>query len=369
MQCKAMSRLVTALLRVLLAPVLWWRSRPSLVVRALSSRAYECAEKPGSRITRVGVVQFQARLMSSAAEYADAMYELVWRAVQGGAHLIVFPEDTGSYPLGGLIPGLRRLVGGGTDGRQVEEFESGAAPMALLLRILSPASARVYRTTFSILARRFGVHIVGGSGLSIDEQGLVRKTGCLFAPDGRLAGTQTKTHLYPAEAGWGLGRGDEIEVFDTPAGRISFPICMDHTYYEPIRIAWLKGAEIIIDPAANAAEYNYWAQSRGVWGRVQESPAYGIGCFMVGRLLGVQFGGRSGVYAPLEMTEGATGILAQSESWDSEEVLFADLDLERIRGVRREHRRRLNVPLYERYLPSAYHRYLAGEVNGRRTVA
>ena len=241
--------------------------------------------------------------------------------------------------------------------------------MALLLRILSPVSARVYRTTFSILARRFGVHIVAGSGLSIDGQGLVRKMGCLFAPDGSLAGTQAKTHLYPAEARWGLGRGDEIEVFDTPAGRISFPICMDHTYYEPIHIAWLKGAEIIIDPAANAAAYDYWAQSRGVWGRVQESPAYGIGCFMVGRLLGVQFEGRSGVYAPLEMTEDGTGIVAQSESWDSEEVVLADLDLERVRSLRRERRRRLNVRLCERYFPSAYDRHLASEVNGRRVVA
>jgi len=360
--------LAFAALGLLLRPVLWWRSRPSLVHRALSEREYERSAESEGVVTRVGVVQLGGRLMAGAAEYAATAYRLVRQAVRGGAHLVVFPEDAGSYPLGGLIPGVKRFAERGSEGDELKQFESGAVPMAFLLGLLASVSRRIYRTTFSVLAERFGVHIVAGSGLEMDAEGMLLKCGCLFGPDGCLIGTQPKTHLYPAEATWGMGRGDRIEVFDTSVGRVSFPICMDHTFFEPIRVAWLRGAEIVIDPAADAAAYDAWAQSRGVWGRVQESPAYGIACFMVGEMLGVRFEGRSGVYAPLEMTEDGTGVVAQAESATREEVLFADLDLGRLREYRREHPRRFNLALYARYLPSVYDRYSDREIGGRRLV-
>ena len=49
------------------------------------------------------------------------MYQLVLRAVQGGAHLVVFPEDTGSYPFAGLIPGIERMVGEEAGGSSKEQ--------------------------------------------------------------------------------------------------------------------------------------------------------------------------------------------------------------------------------------------------------
>ncbi len=304
-----MTKLLRVLLRVTLWPLLWWKSRPCLVEQTLRSREYQRAALPRENVTRVGVVQFRGRLVGSAAAYAEIMYRLVSEAVQGGAQLVVFPEDTGSYPFGGFIPGLERIAGGESGGSSAGQFEDGDVPMAFLLELLSLVSRRVYQRTFSILARCFRVYVVAGSGVALDGTGLVRKVGYFYGPDGELIGRQPKTHLYPAEATWGLGYGEDIEVFDTPVGAIAFPICMDHTFFEPIRIAWLKGAEIIIDPAANAAVYDSWAQARGVWGRVQESPAFGIGCFMVGDVLGVAFRGVSGVYAPLEMTENGEGVV------------------------------------------------------------
>jgi len=356
------------LLRFILTPLLWWKSRPSLVERALDGKEYLSAASPESDTVRVAVVQLRGRLVASTAEYARIMHDLALRAVRKGAQLIVFPEDTGSYPLGGFIPGLERIVGGGTDESSKEHLEVDDAPMDFLLALLSPVSQRVYRTTFSSLARRFGVHIVAGSGVTVDTRGLVRKVGCLFGPKGDLIGTHAKTHLYPAEKAWGLTCGSDIEVFQTAVGRIALPICMDHTYFEPIRIGWLKGAEVIIDPAADAAEYDSWAQARGVWSRVQESPAYGIGCFMVGRIMGVTFGGRSGVYAPVEMTTSKDGVIAQATTGDEEEILVVDLDLRALREYRASHLPRFNLDLCRRYLPAAYEWYRRGEAKGRRLI-
>lgn len=363
-----MPRLLGLLLRLFIYPLLWWKSRPSLVTQELANREYERAAASRKEVIRVAVVQLRGRLVGSATEYAQIMYGLVSRAVRAGAQLVIFPEDTGSYPFGGFIPGIERIGGEGRGDSGAERFEGGDVPMAFLLGLLSLVSRRVYQTTFSMLARSFGVHIVAGSGIAVDALGSVRKVGYFYGPDGELIGTQPKTHLYPVEATWGLGYGDEIEVFDTSVGRIAFPICMDHTYFEPVRIAWLKGARIIIDPAADAAAYDFWAQARGVWGRVQESPAYGIGCFMVGQMLGVGFGGRSGVYAPLEMTVKGDGVVAQATTWDEEEILYADLDLERLDAYSRERLLNLNLALYARYLPVAYSQYRDSEVSGRRVM-
>ena len=365
---QAVPKLLLSLLRLALLPLLWWKSRPSLVERALADREYKCVALCREGIARVGVVQFRGRLVRSAPEYAQTMYELVSRAVQGGAQLVVFPEDTGSYPFGGFIPGIERMAGRESADSRKERLVGGDSPMAFLLGLLVPVSRRVHRTTFAILARRFGVFIVAGSGVALDPAGLVCKIGYLYGPDGELIGTQPKTHLYPTEVIWGLGHGDDVRVFDTAVGRIAFPICMDHTFFEPIRIAWLKGAEIVIDPAADAEAYDFWAQARGVWSRVQESPAYGIACFMVGEMLGVSFGGRSGVYAPLDMTENGNGVIVQAQTGDGEEILFADLDLEKLREYRRKHPLKFNLALYRRYLPKVYGQYRESEIEGKRVM-
>jgi len=362
---------VEALLKILfllLVPLLRWKSRPSLVRRALERKRYTKASQPHGEIVRVGVVQLRGCFVRTTREYADLMYRLVYRAVENGAQLVIFPEDTGTYLFGGFIPGLDRFVGGNGGQTSEERIVEGTAPMLFLLRLISVVSERVYPLTFSLLAQHFGVYIIAGSGVAMGPDGGVRKVGYFFGPRGETIGEQPKTHLFTVEALWGLGRGDDIFVFRTPVGDISYPICMDHTFFEPIRIAWLKGAEIIVDPAANAERYSFWAQARGVWGRVQESPAYGIACFLVGELLGVPFEGRSGVYAPLEMTEKGDGVVAQARTVDDEEILITDLDLAALRRFRREHGPDFNLSLYQKYLPAAYADYSANEIEGRRSV-
>ena len=158
--------------------------------------------------------------------------------------------------------------------------------------------------TFSALAARHGVHILAGSAILTDESGRLRNTAYLFGPDGRVIGRQDKTHLVAEETAMGMARGVEVRTFDTPLGCLAAPVCMDHTYWETARIATQAGARILVDPSfeSDPAGYSVFKQLRGVWGRVQESPAFGAHCFLVGDLLGYRGRGRSMVCAPLDLT-------------------------------------------------------------------
>ena len=344
------------------------RASPRAIRRQLARESYPVAPPPNGRQVRLGVVQWEGRICTRVADYVAHLYRTARRAVEDGAQLIVFPEDVGSYPLAGLVPSIERIVSGGADSSASEAVRSGAAPVLLLFRLLAPAARMIHGTAFSLLARSFGTHILAGSTIAVDHAGRVYKEAHLYGPGGRLLMAQRKTHLFPTEGVWGLSRDDLIHVVQTPVGALSSPVCMDHTYFEPIRIAWLKGAEIIIDPAADVARSNFWLQSRGVWARVQESPAYGVHALMVGEILGNEFGGRSGVYAPLPLTPRGDGMLAQARTGDTEEVFCTTLDLEAMRAYREAHAPDFNLPLYRKYIPSAYARARADRINGRRIV-
>ncbi len=341
-----------------LEPWLAWRSRPERVRSALAGLTYQCAVEPQGPQVRIAIVQFGIGLTHSAPEYARHAYGLVRQAVVGGASLVVFPEYA-SLPLLGLLPGAQRLADSlakGSGGQTAGPADTGGdyATMAMAFRLAAPAAQRVYHLTFSTLAARFSVTLLAGSLIERGSDGRLRNVGHLFGPDGALLTRQVKTHLVPSEVAMAYGVGEEIVVTETAAGRLAFPICMDHTYFETARIAALSGAELLIDPAANNEYYSAYAQARGVWNRVQEVRIYGVFCGAVGQTAGIVFQGRSGVYAPLELTPAGDGIVAEAKTVDQEEVVFADLDYAALRDWQRQHPLELNLALYRRYLPAAY---------------
>ncbi len=342
-----------------LAAVLWpwlrWRSRPGLVRRAMDCLPYERAPSPGLPRVRVAVAQFDINLASSVGAYVRRAQAMVRQAVAGGASLVLFPEYA-SLPLLGLLPGASALasrVAGAAHEEGAGAGDGGSGVMGLALRLVAPAARRVYLATFSGLAARFQVTLLAGSVIE-PMDGRLRNVAHLFGPDGALLARQVKTHLVPIEVAMDYAVADEIVVANTPAGRLAFPVCMDHTYFETARIAALSGADLLIDPAANTEYYNPYAQARGVWNRVQEVQSYGALACGVGLVAGKVFQGKSGLYAPLDLTPAADGILAEARTPDQTEIVIADLDYEALRAYRREHPLEFNLALYRRYLPAAY---------------
>jgi predicted amidohydrolase len=316
----------------------------------------------------VGLAQMQMELVSSADEYALHAYELTRAAVERGAQLVAFPEYAGASLLG-LLPGVRELASGRTMQDAIHDLTGGAeVSVGDVFRAVAPAASKIHLGTFSMLARKFGIHLMAGSIILPGVDGKLYSHAHLFAPDGHLVGTQRKLHLFTPEEGW-LTPGDELRVFDLPFGRVAMPICMDHTFWETARLAFLSGAEILIDPSADSFCDREWMAARGVRTRVQESPCFGLHVFIVTDLFGLHYRGRSSVYAPVGLLPPGQRALAQARSDDQEEVVVCELDMAALRAFRAKHAPDFNVPLYEKYLPRIYADYRASEENGRRIIS
>jgi len=74
----------------------------------------------------------------------------------------------------------------------------------------------------------------------------------------------------------------------------------------------------------------------------------------VGNLIGIPFTGRSGLLGPLELTQSEDGYFTQANTFNEEEVIVGDLDLDALYRFREENPVNFNAKLYEKYLPDIY---------------
>lgn len=332
--------------------LLWERAHPARVRRELHRRPYRSPSPVSGSTLRAAAVQRHIHLVTSAEQYAAEAYTLVAAAVAYGAQLICFPEYNGLHLLG-LLPGAERL----DPSRSLDEALVVLAGQdeiepADLFRMAGPAARRVYETTWSTLARRFGVSIVAGSLLLPDPVGRLYNTLFAYGPDGRCLGAQRKLTIFLSEAGW-ISPGNALTLFHLPAATLAAPICTDHIYWETARAAIARGADVLVNPAADDEPYSWWSQARGLWARVQEVCAYGIQTMLVGDLFGFHFRGRSGIYGPLALSPTGDGILSSVEDEERENVVVADLDLAALRELRRA-LPRPRPELVRRALPRLY---------------
>jgi len=283
-------------------------------------------------IVRVAVVQLQAERLTEAGRFYRQMRAVVRQAAQAGAQLIALPAYTGLLPL-------------------------PDEPTGESLRRAAPLRRAIYLATFSRLAAEFRLHVAAGTLLLPDQQGRLYHTAHLFGPGGELVGRQHQTHLGLQERAWGLAGGEEMAVFPTPVGRLGFVLGEDVRYPEVSRILALQGANVLVHPAATAAE-SQTAWLARLWREVQGNQVFGLEAALVGEFWGTTWRGRSTIHAPLEMTADNNGILAQARTSDSAEIVLADLDFARLQQVVDGYRifGQLNYPLYEREWPAAYRR-------------
>ncbi len=310
----------------------------------------------GPFLTKIqaAAVQVELEPCRDPLDYAAKMQRCVDKAASRGASLVVFPENNGLMLLG-MLPVTGDL--------QREKYPAGSKvppeelPVEDIIRYSNPFVTRTAHLTFSYLAATYGLYIMAGSFMELDEAARIVNRAYLYDPGGRLMGIQDKVHLFPTELKWGLSPGHNFRVFPSPLGTLSMPVCMDATYFETFRILQLLGAEIIMVPIADTGPYNFSLALRGTWSRVQEVPAYGVRSALVGSFAGFSFSGRAGLFAPLELSPSGDGILAETPEPAGEDMAVAELDLEALREMRSAHPPYLgdtNLDLYRRYQPFLY---------------
>jgi len=104
------------------------------------------------------------------------------------------------------------------------------------------------------LAKANNINVAAGI-LELAEGGTTYNTCVIFDRKGKYVGGYRKIHLYWPETMFnGTTPGDDSPVFDLDFGRVGVMICYDSWYGECARLLALKGAEIILFPAAGYEE-------------------------------------------------------------------------------------------------------------------
>jgi beta-ureidopropionase len=169
-----------------------------------------------------------------------------------------------------------------------------------------------------------------------EQEGVYYNTAAVIGRDGSYLGMYRKTHIpHVAPGFWekfyfrpgNLG----YPTFDLGFARIGVYICYDRHFPEGARALGLNGAEIVFNPSATVA-----GLSDHLWKIEQPAHAVANGYF-IGAI------NRVGVEAPWNIGEfyGSSyfcdprGQIVAQASRDKDEVLTADLDLDKIGEVRK----------------------------------
>jgi predicted amidohydrolase len=314
---------------------------------------------------RVSCVQRQIQPVKNIEEYIDMLCGFIDQAVKEGSHLVIFPEYN-FFDLFSLIPGfsfLNQILNkkaiknkGEEKDREEESHLKGSNHfLATIFKgIAKPVEAGIKRI-IARLAKGYGIYIYTGSYI-LKEKEAIYNAGSLFGSNGNLIGTQKKIHLTDFEVKLGIKKGNKMEVYSLPFGKVVCPICMDATYFETFRIAREIGADIVILPIANLEEYTVWKALRGIWPRVQESYLYGLKSSLNGWIAGIHFTGKAGVFAPLLMTKGKDGILSLSSSYEGNQLITANLSIKRLYEAREkvEYQEDKNVEFEKNFIEKTY---------------
>lgn len=146
----------------------------------------------------------------------------------------------------------------------------------------------------SRLARGLGIYLLGGSILE-GEPGAERlhNTSTLFAPSGELVAIYRKIHLFDVKVGdreylesAGMAPGREIVAAKAAGTVLGLTVCYDLRFPELYRILALRGAEVLLVPAAftlqtgkdhwelllraRAVENQAYVVAPAQWGRKQD---------------------------------------------------------------------------------------------------
>lgn len=168
-----------------------------------------------------------------------------------------------------------------------------------------------------------------------EQTGIYYNSAAVIDADGKYLGKYRKTHIpHVAPGFWekfyfrpgNLG----YPCFDTAFARIGVYICYDRHFPEGARCLGLNGAEIIFNPSATVA-----GLSEYLWKLEQPAHAVANGYF-VGAI------NRVGTEAPWNIGEfygqsyfcDPRGQIIAEASRDKDELVVADLDMDKIREVR-----------------------------------
>jgi predicted amidohydrolase len=189
------------------------------------------------------------------------------------------------------------------------------------------ASQKKTIESIAAMAKRHSIWI-NGSMLAPDEDGKASNTSILFSPEGALAAVYRKAHLFDdiRREKAHMAPGKSLCVTQTPWGPVGLAICYDLRFPEVFRAYALKGARIVLLPAALPHPRS------DAWKTLLRARAIEDQLFMIGvNQVGTEKFGKEGslTYCGSSAIIGPSGETVLEAGETKEELLTATIDLAR----------------------------------------
>ncbi|WP_175059176.1 nitrilase-related carbon-nitrogen hydrolase [Thermococcus sp. 2319x1] len=248
----------------------------------------------------IGLVQMSSEIGKKADNLEKAI-NFIYEAISEGADIVALPElfITG-YDLDTIGKSLYSLA----------ETQNGETVRQL-----------------ANIARKESIYII--APIPELRNSKIYNSAVIIGSTGNILGSYAKTHLWLKEKEY-FTPGDKFPIFRTEYGNIGVMICYDAGFPEVARILTLKGADIIILPAAwRIQDFDIW--DLNTRSRALENSIYLAATNMVGELNGdpQHFFGNARVTSP-------RGEILKAGSMFEEAVIVDKINLERINKIREE---------------------------------
>lgn len=217
-----------------------------------------------------------------------------------------------------------------------ENFASMGLSDEAKIRLAEPYRDGPIQTAVSQLAKSYGLWIIAGS-IPLKSKGLRTTASCLvYDADGACVTRYDKIHLFdvrvsPQEAhqeSLTIEPGIDIVVADTPIGRVGLSVCYDVRFPELYRQLVLKGAEVLVIPAAFTA-----VTGKAHWDILVRARAIETLCYVLApNQGGVHPNGRK-TYGHSLIVDPWGEVLATTK--EGPDLLVAELVLQRVEDLRR----------------------------------
>ena len=248
--------------------------------------------------------QVQLMVGRDKAENLRRACVLIRRAAEQGAQLVMLPEMF-------CCPYENEMF------RPNSEEQGGPAQQAL-----------------SALSRELGIWIVGGT-IPEREGKKLYNTCYVYDDQGRQAARHRKIHLFDVNVEGGqyfmesdtFAPGNDITLMDTPWGRLGLCVCFDLRFEELCRVMTLRGARMILAPAA----FNM-TTGPAHWELLLRQRAVDNQCFTVGVSPARDEAGPYVAYGNSLAVDPWGTVLCRAGA--EETTLCADLDMARLEAVR-----------------------------------
>lgn len=182
---------------------------------------------------------------------------------------------------------------------------------------------------FSALTKQLGVHLLIGSlGLHDDTGDKLVNRSVMFLPDGSIAATYDKIHMFDVDLGGGetyresanYAAGDRAVVAELPFGQLGLSICYDVRFAHLYRTLAQAGAQMIAVPAAFTK-----VSGQAHWHVLLRARAIETGCFVFAPA-------QAGLHENGRETYGHSLIISPwgeilAEAGESTDIIYADIDL------------------------------------------